>query len=120
MYPIEKCEKVSLPQGNIYLGPSSEKRSDGYIELYPHASLPLHSRPVMENLTQVAGKATMIIFREKSDGIIMTMDVGDQMNIPANAWHIHANLGETTSLQNWYFDGDIRAVVEGLRALAKN
>ena len=66
------------------------------------------------------GRSTMIFFREGDESEIITMETGAVIAIPANTWHIHANPHETTSLQNWYFDGDIRAVVEGLRALAKN
>ena len=45
MYPLEKCQKVELPQGAIYLGPSNKEQSVGYLELNP-ARYPFSKRSV--------------------------------------------------------------------------
>ena len=90
MYDINKCQKVSLPQGAIYLGPSDENKSVGYLELSPHTPLNLHNRPATEKLTQVREASNMVVFNnDKGETIIL--QVGASITINPTVWHIHAN-----------------------------
>jgi quercetin dioxygenase-like cupin family protein len=115
MFPIEKCQKISLSQGAIYLGPSNKKQSVGYLELNPHTSLALHNRPAIEKLTQVKGIFSMVIFDEEK-GKVVTMNEGDYLEIkPKNTWHIHVNPSNEVALQYWDFDGDITDIIENIR-----
>lgn len=114
MFPIEKCQKISLPQGAIYLGPSDKKQSVGYLELNPHTSLTLHNRPAIEKLSQVKGIISMVIFDEEK-GKIVTMKEGDYLEIkPENMWHIHINPSSGVALQYWDFDGDITGIIDSI------
>lgn len=114
MFPIKKCEKIYLLQGVIYLGPSNENRSVGYLELNPHSSLTLHNRPAVEKLTQVKNKCTMIVFWDKKP--LITLNEGNTLIIaPANTWHIHVNPFNEISLTYWDFDGDIRNIIQNIR-----
>ena len=115
MFPLEKCQKINLAQGAIYLGPSDEKQSVGYLELNSYSSLTLHNRPVVEKLTQVKGVFSMVIF-DGEKGEIITMNEGDYLEIkPKNTWHIHVNPSSKVALQYWDFDGDITDIIENIR-----
>ncbi len=115
MYPLEKCEKIELSQGAIYLGPSDENQSVGYLELKPHTSLNLHNRPAVEKLTQVKNRSQLINYQQEQ-GEIITLKPGESYVIePAGTWHIHANPYDTTSLTYWDFDGDIVEIIEAIR-----
>jgi hypothetical protein len=119
MFDINKCQKVTLPQGAIYLGPSDEHKSVGYLELNPHTSLTLHNRPAIENLTQIKGKSNMVVY-DSQDGRTVSLKEGDTLSIqPAGTWHIHVNPYDEVSLTYWDFDGDIREIIDAIRALAK-
>src|SRR4051812_10154297 len=114
MYDIKKCQKVTLPQGAIYLGPSDINRSVGYLELNPHTSLTLHNRPAVERLTQVKKKCDMVIFWDRKP--VTTLREGDTLTIePAGTWHIHVNPYDEVSLTYWDFDGDIRKIIESIK-----
>lgn len=115
LFPIEKCQKIELPQGAIYLGPSDEKQSVGYLELKPQTSLALHNRPAIENLVQVEGKSSLVIY-DDDQGRIVTLNKGDEYTIePENTYHIHANPYDEVCLQYWDFDGDITEIIEAIR-----
>jgi hypothetical protein len=116
MYDIDKCDKIEIDQGFFYLGESTEEKSVGYIELKPHMSLDIHNRlGGIENLTQVKGSCVMVVF-DKADGSNHKLDEGDELRIePIGVWHIHANPFDAPSLTYWYFEGDIRKIIEAIR-----
>jgi hypothetical protein len=115
VFSIEECKKIEIPQGAMYLGESTEKRSVGYLELNPHSSLTLHNRiGGIENLIQVEGSCVMIVFSNPS-GVNYTLNEGDTLRIdPEGVWHIHCNPFEKKSLTYWYFEGDIRHVIDAI------
>ncbi|MDO8611017.1 MAG: hypothetical protein Q7R95_10860 [bacterium] len=118
MFDINKCEKIILPQGAIYLGSSDEKKSVGYLELNPHTSLNIHNRPAIENLTQIKGKSNMVIYNEnKSETFLLHQ--GSKLKIKPEKWHIHVNPYNEVSLTYWDFDGDIRKIIDNVRKSAK-
>lgn len=117
MYDIEKCEKIVIPQGALYLGPSNKKQSVGYLELEPRQSLTLHNRPAVEKLTQVTRKCDMVVYR--NGGKIVTLEEGDTLSMPPGTYHIHANPYEESSLTYWDFNGDITEIIEEIRKFAK-
>ncbi|MEK7597652.1 MAG: hypothetical protein AAB441_03340 [Patescibacteria group bacterium] len=115
MFDINKCEKINLPQGTIYLGPSDGKKSVGYLELKPHSSLNLHNRPVIENLIQVKGRCNMVVYREEK-GKTFLLNPKDNLVIEEPyIWHIHVNPYDEPSLTYWIFDGDIRKIIKNIR-----
>ena len=115
MFNINKCEKIRLPQGAIYLGPSDEKKSVGYLELNPHTSLTLHTRPAVEKLIQVNGKCNMLVYK-KEQGETFILNERDTLVIePAGTYHIHVNPYDKISLTYWDFDGDIRGIIKEIR-----
>jgi len=114
MYSFAECQKILLPQGAIYLGPSDASKSVGYLELKSHTSLTLHNRPAIEKLTQVKNKSEMVVFWDKKP--ITILHEGDTFVIkPANTWHIHVNPFNEVSLTYWDFDGDIREIIDNIR-----
>ena len=116
MYDIAKCQKIEIPQGAFYLGPSNKERSVGYLELKPKQSLALHNRPTgIERLTQVKGRCSMVVYDTK-DGRIVTLNKGDELEIiPPGTWHIHANPFDKVSLTHWDFEGDITKIIEEIK-----
>jgi hypothetical protein len=116
MYNLDQCEKVEIPQGSFYLGPSTKKQSVGYLELLPYTSLTLHNRETgVEKLTQVKGKSSMVVY-DKPGGRIVTLNEKDTLSIdPPGIWHIHANPFDIKSLTYWDFAGDIRNIIDNIR-----
>jgi len=116
MYPIKKCQKVTIDQGAFYFGPSTKEKSVGYLKLQPHSSLALHNRlGGLETLTQVKGKCVMVIF-DKSKGTNHLLKQGEKLTIkPEGVGHIHVNPFDKTCLTYWHFDGDIRKVIKAIR-----
>ena len=119
MFDIAKCEKVTIEQGFLYLGPSNKQQSIGYLELNPKTSLPLHHRPATEKLTQVKGKSVMVIF-DSLQGKTVLLDVGNTVTMEPNTWHIHANPFAETSLTYWDFDGNITHIIASIRKKARS
>lgn len=116
IYPLEKCDKVPIPEGAFYLGKSDKEQSVGYLELNPKSSLNLHNRTTgIENLTQINGQCTMIVY-DQPDGRIVKLEENDKLTIkPIGTWHIHCNPYDTTSLTYWDFHGDIMQIIEDIR-----
>lgn len=118
MYDIAKCQKIVIPQGAIYLGPSNKEKSVGYLELKPHTSLTLHNRPAVEHLTQVKNKCEMVVFWNKKP--VTALNEGNRLVIkPAGTWHIHVNPYNQASLTYWSFDGDIRGIIKTIKSTTK-
>ena len=116
-FDLKKCEKIATRQGAFYLGPSDRKRSVGYLKLNPHSSLEMHNRTAaVENLAQVKGRCCMVVFFP-SGTKTFELAAGDRLTIkPAGTWHIHANPFGKPSLTYWEADGDIRKIIEKIRA----
>jgi hypothetical protein len=116
MHPINDCETVTTDQAIFYLGPSTEEYSEGYLELAPHTSLPIHNRTgSIETVTQFKNKCVMVIFDE-SAGTNHLLDENDKLEIvPEGVWHIHANPFSVKSITHWRFKGDIRKVIKNIR-----
>ncbi|MBD3362331.1 hypothetical protein GF362_01270 [Candidatus Dojkabacteria bacterium] len=100
----------------MYLGYSNEKESVGYLELDPFTSLTLHNRiGGIENLVQVDGKSVLTIF-DKPEGTNHLLTDGEKFRIePEGIWHIHSNPFAEKSVTYWFFDGDIRPVINKIR-----
>ena len=92
MIDIKECEKVEIPQGAMYLGPSTDEFSEGYLELNPFTSLTLHNRlGGIENLTQVDNACVMVVFTSDI-GENHKLNPGDVLNMePEGVWHSHVN-----------------------------
>jgi hypothetical protein len=112
MYPIEKCQKI----WNFYLWESNKERSVWYLKLEPHTSLDIHNRLWwIENLIQVEWECVMIVFDNDTWTNYKLLE-WDKLSIkPEWTWHIHSNPFEKDSLTYWYFDWDIRDVINKIR-----
>lgn len=112
MQDMKTCEKIEIPQGEIYLGKSTKEQSVGYLKLNPRESLTFHHRPAIEKLTQVKGKCDMLVYDEDK-GKIITLNEGDKLVIsPEGTWHIHANPYNKPSLTYFDFEGDVTDIIE--------
>jgi len=120
MYPIKKCQKITIDQGTFYFGESTKEKSVGYLELKPNSSLTLHNRlGGTENLIQVKGKCVMAVF-DTPKGVNHTLNPGDKLTIkPEGTWHIHANPFDEPCLTYWHFDGDIRKYIKEIKNKVK-
>lgn len=115
MFDISNCQKVTIPQGALYLGLSNENKSVGYLELNPHQSLSLHNRPAIEILTQVKGTCDMIVYKG-GEAEVITLQEEESLTIePEGTYHIHCNPYDKISLTYWEFDGDIREIIDDIR-----
>lgn len=121
MQDITTCEKLPTHQGAFYFGESNEKFSEGYLELNPQSSLEIHNRiGGIENLTQVKGSCVMVVFgtedTKNQKGTNHLLRPKDTLRIePEGVWHIHANPFNEVSLTHWYFEGDIRSIIEDIK-----
>ena len=116
MQDIDTCQKLEIKQGAFYFGESTEKFSEGYLLLNPHSSLEIHNRiGGIENLTQIKGSCVMIVF-DSAEGSLHRLDIQDTLRLePEGIWHIHSNPFDEDSLTHWYFDGDIRGIIENIK-----
>ena len=115
MFELEKCDKIKIDQGFLYLGTSDPSRSVGYLELKPHTSLTLHNRPAIEKLTQIKGVCDMVIYKN-GKGEIVTLNENDSYIIkPAGIYHIHTNPYDSLSLTYWDFDGDVTEIIDAIK-----
>jgi len=111
---LEDCECYELDQGRIFIGPSNEKQSIGYLELNPNQQLTKHNRPVDEELIQIEGTSVVRIFRSNSIEEVILLS-GTTTKIPANKYHIHCNRTNKKSLTFWRFNGDITKIIEEIK-----
>ena len=112
---LEDCEAKRLPQGVIYLGPSTPAQSIGFLKLFPNKSLDRHNRPVDERLKQIKGKCVMRVF--ENDKMIKEVELkeGQELIISATQFHQHTNRFEKESLTYWQFNGNIIEIIENIR-----
>jgi quercetin dioxygenase-like cupin family protein len=101
---------IKLPQGRMFIVESNKSLSVGFLELNPHQQLEKHKRPVMEELVQVKGELTIIVFTNM--GIKKILKKGKKMKIPKNQPHVHANEKDKLSLTFWRFRGDITDIIK--------
>ena len=111
-------EMYELPQGRIGIAYAGEDFSTGYLELEPGKELAKHNRPVLEQLMQIKGTATMIMF-EGDDSKEIVLNVGDKLDIPPKQYHIHANKGTESSITLWKANGDIMEIINAIRKSAE-
>jgi len=114
IFKLSDCEIKDLPQGRIFLGPSSEEISFGYLELNPNQALSKHNRPVDEELIQINGESVITLFPEEKK---ITLNKGDYIKIPANKFHIHENKSSEKCLTLWKFEGDITEIINSIKKL---
>jgi len=107
-------ETYNLKQGKIIIAYSDKNLSIGYLELNPGTELEKHNRPTAEQFYQVEGTAIVVIF-DKDDSKEVILSKGDQLEVPANQYHIHANRGTDRSITMWKFEGDISEVINKIR-----
>lgn len=107
-------EAYKIKQGKIVIAYSDKNLSIGYLELNPGTELEKHSRSTDEQFFQIKRKASVTIFENNSQKEVVLRE-GDQLNIPANQYHIHANRGNEKSITMWKFEGDISEVINNIR-----
>ena len=112
-FKYEECEIFKLPEGRIFIGPSNEKISFGYLELNPNNKLNKHNRTVDEELIQIEGESIITLFNDNNSKEII-LKKGDYIKIPANQFHIHENRSSTKSLTLWKFEGDIQDIIDNI------
>lgn len=112
---MTKAKKVVVPQGAFYFVESTENHTEGYLELQPHTSLEIHNRPKgFENLTQIENECVMVVF-DNVEGTTHLLKPRSTLRIePEGTWHIHVNPFGKPSLTHFYFEGDIKDIVENL------
>lgn len=116
MIDIEKCVKFNTSKEvAFYIGESNAEYSEGYMELAPHTSLTLHNRPGVETLTQIKGKCCIIQFKN-NEPVPTILSEGDKITMQREVWHIHVNPFDEPFLQHWYLKGDIRHIIDKIRA----
>lgn len=108
-------ETYLLPQGKITIIFCDENRSIGLLELNPNQELSKHDRPVNEELMQIYGESIIKMIEE--DKIIeeTTIREYEELVVPVNKPHIHANPTDDRSITLWKFEGNIVKVIKGIR-----
>lgn len=71
MITLDQCQKITIPQGFLYIGPYDKQSSVGYLELNPHQSLTLHNRSAPELDEQIKGVSEMIVYWPKGVEVIV-------------------------------------------------
>ncbi len=108
-------EIYELPLGRIIFGHTDDNLTVGCLVLNPNQALPKHSRPVLEQLTQIFGTCSIKLF----DGDTLEKEVvlreGDTIGIPADQIHIHSNPTKEKSVTLFKFEGDVSEQVDQIR-----
>lgn len=107
-------ETYKIPQGKIVIAHSDRRLSVGYLVLNSGEELEKHNRPILEQLHQIKGTCTMILFNEGSTKEIVLSE-GNSLDIPANQYHIHANRSNEESITFWKANGDITEIINDIR-----
>jgi quercetin dioxygenase-like cupin family protein len=114
MGPIEGFEDRSTG-AQFFIAYSGSDFTTGITKLPPSQRLPEHSRPAIENLVQIAGRALVILSTAAGTKIERALEPGDSLIIPAGVPHVHANPYDELSVTLFRADGDTTAAVDALR-----
>lgn len=107
-------ETYKLSQGKIVIAHSNKRLSVGYLVLNSGKELKKHNRPVLEQLHQIRGTCTMILFNRNSRKEVI-LNEGNSLDIPPKQFHIHANRSNEESITFWKANGDITEIINDIR-----
>ncbi len=113
-------ETCQIDEGKIVIAYSDENMSIGFLEINPNSEYKKHNRPCVETLFQIKGTGTMILFDKNGTSEEIIINEGDELEIPAGKYHIHANQTPDACVQMWKAKGDIREILNGIRKVRKN
>lgn len=113
---LQQSEAITLPEATIYILHADKTKSLGFLRLQPNSELNRHNRPVEEWLVQVEGTSIINLYEDNKLIRQVVLNRGDNLKIPANQYHQHANQTDDESLTSWHFDGDIMSIIEQLRS----
>jgi len=116
--PQSQFEIYEMPEGRgqVVVSFTNGEHSIGVMTLNPGQELPVHTRPVDEQLVQLSGLTRLDYY----EGDIVVEQVllypNETTVVSANRRHSHVNpSGEEPSLIMSRFDGDISEVVTNIR-----
>ena len=113
---IDQCQRYKYPHGAVYIGPSDETVSCGFLELSPDRATNKITRPLPEHVKQISGTSEIEMFDENNRITIKSLQAGDTFMIPTNVLHVHRNRGRETSINYWEYQGNAAALVEQMRS----
>ena len=108
--------KMPEGRGQVIVSFTDRERSIGVMTLNPGQKLPVHTRPVAEQLVQLVG-FTRLDFYE-GDNVVeqLLLNPNETTVVLANRRHSHVNPSDTEpSLIMSRFDGDFSEVMENIR-----
>lgn len=116
--PVTNFEIYAMPEnrGQVIVSFADKEHSIGIMTLNPGQELPVHTRPVEEQLVQLAGVTRLDFY----DGDIVIEQIllhpNEATVVPANRFHSHVNPSSTElSLIMSRFDGDFSGVMDLIR-----
>ncbi len=103
---IATTTRYRYPHGAVYLGPSSEMLSSGFLEIAPGQATPKMTRPLPEHIKQTSGSCEIEMFDEQNKITIKKLNPGDTFVIPTNIIRVHRNRFSQPSLNYWEYQGN--------------
>ncbi len=115
---MKQIETYESQDGGVrfYFSHSDKNFTTGVMVIRPHYELPKHNRPfAIENLAQISGESAMKLFSDETNYIEHILKPGDNLQIPTDQYHIHANTKDIESITLFKAVGDITAVMDSIR-----
>ena len=116
--PRTQFEIYEMPEGRgqVIVSFADKEHSIGVMTLNPGKGLPVHTRPVDEQLVQLAGLTRLDYYEEDTVVEQVLLQPNETTVVLANRRHSHVNPSDTEpSLIMSRFDGDFSEVIENIR-----
>ncbi len=104
-----------MPEGKIHIVHSDSKFSLGYLELDPQKKLEKISWKVEQQIIQLKGMSSILVFHNSEEPTEVVMHAGDYVMIPAQTYYTIDNPNDEASLTSWKLDGDATEEINMIR-----
>lgn len=116
-FKFQEADIHQIPEGHIHIVESDKHVSMGYLELNPKVEMQKVMRPLAQEIIQLQGISTVLIFHDGEEPQDVVLHPGDYLRIPAQTYYIHSNQSEENiSLSMWKYEGDVTEMIQEIRA----
>lgn len=113
---LKDCKKYKFPHGAVFIGPSDETLSCGFLLLDPDSATPKMIRPLPEHIKQIKGSSEIEIFNEQNKIRIKQLKPGDKYFISTGVVRVHRNRTPKPSINYWEYQGNATALIDQIRS----
>ena len=112
---INTTTRYKYPHGAVYLGPSNETLSSGFLEIGPGLATPKMTRPLPEHIKQIQGECEIEMFDSQDRISIKKLTAGESFVIPTGIVRVHRNRFAAPSINYWEYQGNALTLVDQVR-----